>query len=267
MAVTKLEQIYYRAITKPYIPPGADMQDVLFGLIRACADFAFDELHGIEPRDCGSIWNAFAAVGLGERDDDRDMIPNSVDNCDLYNPDQRDDDRNEKGDACEGATGPFPMEPPSVPTCLPVYHGATRVDVATDEWAPADWDLTGQSEVEAFETSSLVDGTPATYYEFRQTCHYYCPICANDTLDVQVRWQPYEPTDYGIVPLPYDYVLNCSLTEDVVTGQIGPFRSSTHYAAILLSIGLPDNDLYNAQQARYLGAMLDEVELHSAPCQ
>ena len=91
VALAKVEQIVYRAINSQYIQPSSDLTDGLFGLVRACVDFAVASAYGIEVRDCGSLWNAFASVGLGDWDQDLDSIPDSVDNCPaVYNPSQGD---------------------------------------------------------------------------------------------------------------------------------------------------------------------------------
>ena len=55
----------------------------------ACQSLAEQNTAGIRHEDCGSVLNAFAAVGLGSRDGDRDSWADNVDNCPTTpNPDQ-----------------------------------------------------------------------------------------------------------------------------------------------------------------------------------
>lgn len=98
-----VEQVIYRAVTR-YLRPRSDQADAVVGLVRACVDLVETETPGLELRDCGAIWNAFATVGLGERDEDRDTLVDRLDNCpDDFNPTQDPRACEEPDPACDDA--------------------------------------------------------------------------------------------------------------------------------------------------------------------
>ena len=116
----KVEQIFYRAVTM-YLTSQASFDDWRYQTLRACEDLV--GRHSIVLRDCGELLEAFAAVGVGAWDHDRDTWGDScrgipaddcvvVDNCvpdsidaaeaaSAHNPDQADTDGNGTGDVCE----------------------------------------------------------------------------------------------------------------------------------------------------------------------
>ncbi len=83
----QVEQILYRALWL-YFSPTTDFDDARWKMLRACEDFVSrGGDFGITTQSCGTVLNAFAAVGIGERDDDRDTYPNSLDDCPaFFNP-------------------------------------------------------------------------------------------------------------------------------------------------------------------------------------
>lgn len=97
------EQILYRAL-RLYFAPLTDFEDARWKMLRACEDFiSRGNEFGIDYRECGSVLNAFAAVGIGERDSDRDTWIDSNDVCpDVYDPEQVDTDGDGEGDECSG---------------------------------------------------------------------------------------------------------------------------------------------------------------------
>ena len=119
IGVEKVAQIWYRA-TRLYLLQKSRFHDFRFQALRACEDLIGHA--GIELRDCGELLNAFAAVGLGGWDHDRDLWVDEcppdapecwiVDNCrpdttdpDLaaafHNPIQEDSDFDRIGDLCD----------------------------------------------------------------------------------------------------------------------------------------------------------------------
>jgi len=88
-------------------PRFGDLRDAL---LDCCLDLVEHPRPGREAlgtRDCGSVINAFAAVGIGAPDGDSDARDDAHDNCPaLENFDQVDADRNGVGDACENAVPP-----------------------------------------------------------------------------------------------------------------------------------------------------------------
>lgn len=84
----KVEQIWYRAL-QLYLLPTASFEDARYQLVAACESLVERAAFGIGLRDCGSILQAFNAVGIGEYDTDRDTWHDGMDNCvDTFNPAQ-----------------------------------------------------------------------------------------------------------------------------------------------------------------------------------
>lgn len=107
IGLLRAEQIWFRALEQRYLLPAAQLEDLPLALLRACMDLIGKAVPGgdvIEPRDCGAVNNAMAAVELlWAPDRDEDMFPDSPDgdNCapppdcdargdcaDYHNPDQ-----------------------------------------------------------------------------------------------------------------------------------------------------------------------------------
>lgn len=98
-----VEQVIYRTVTR-YLQPRSDQADAVVGLVRACVDLVDAETPGFDLRQCGAIWNAFATVGLGERDEDRDTVVDRLDNCpEDFNPSQEPSACEEPDPACDDA--------------------------------------------------------------------------------------------------------------------------------------------------------------------
>ncbi len=62
IGITKTEQIYYRTLVH-YLTPASDFWAAREASIQSCLDMIGS--FGIIPADCGSVQNAFAAVGIG----------------------------------------------------------------------------------------------------------------------------------------------------------------------------------------------------------
>ena len=100
IGVAKVEQIFFRAL-RLYLRSTATFDDARYALLRACEDLYEAGRAGIVLRDCGAVLNAWAAVGVGEPDEDEDTWHDGVDNCKgTFNPDQADDNGDGIGDAC-----------------------------------------------------------------------------------------------------------------------------------------------------------------------
>ncbi len=87
-------QILYDAV-RNYLPKLPNFDTLRSALHQAAWNAAKNEvpLNGVTVsyRDCGSVLNGFAAVGIGEKDQDYDCFPDSKDNCpETYNPEQDD---------------------------------------------------------------------------------------------------------------------------------------------------------------------------------
>jgi Zn-dependent metalloprotease len=102
----KTEQLHFRALTW-YMGGASRVMDAKIAMRLAALRFAQRNLHGVTYNDCGAVLNAYAAVGVGAGDRDEDCYTDGLDNCpDVYNPDQRDSNKNGRGDACETDAGP-----------------------------------------------------------------------------------------------------------------------------------------------------------------
>jgi len=100
----KAEQLYYKVLTE-YLDPSSNFSDFSDAMDIACEEMRENKKHKINYRDCGRVNNAFAAVGLGEKDTDEDSWEDFLDNCvDIYNPHQDDADGDGVGDACAAST-------------------------------------------------------------------------------------------------------------------------------------------------------------------
>jgi hypothetical protein len=87
----KTEQIYFRALTW-YMTSGSTFMGAKIALRLAAYKFAKRSMHGVTYEDCGSVLNAYGAVGVGAPDMDNDCFTDAVDNCpSVYNPEQTDE--------------------------------------------------------------------------------------------------------------------------------------------------------------------------------
>ncbi len=102
----KTEQIHFRALTW-YMGGASRPVDARIATRLAAYRFAQKGLHGVTPEDCGSVINAYAAVGIGGVDTDNDCFADTVDNCPMdANFDQADANHNGRGNVCEPDAGP-----------------------------------------------------------------------------------------------------------------------------------------------------------------
>lgn len=127
----RVEAILYRALVL-YFAPLTDFHDARWKMLRACEDLVEREEAGFSPRECGSVLNAFAAVGIGEWDTDYDTWVDSKDNCPMvYNPDDDDQEM-----ACED-------EPPAGAVPVVVCSWVERASI--DQQTSCSWETAGST--------------------------------------------------------------------------------------------------------------------------
>ncbi|MEM9192002.1 MAG: M4 family metallopeptidase [Myxococcota bacterium] len=101
----KAEKIYYFALDH-LMGPSTNFLLMRTALRRAALHLAENRKHGITHRDCGSILNAWEAIGIGAGDQDNDCFDDLNDTCpNVYNPDQTQDTCECQGAACAPASG------------------------------------------------------------------------------------------------------------------------------------------------------------------
>lgn len=142
IGVAKAEQILFRAL-RLYLRSTATFDDARYALLRACEDLSATGSAGVVLRDCGALLNAWAAVGVGEPDQDEDTWHDGVDNCPVtFNPDQADDDSDGTGNACapglDGGTDLPPQGYFPCPTEFPT--GVAGSWPLTQQWAEPNTD-------------------------------------------------------------------------------------------------------------------------------
>jgi len=165
----RFEQIWYRALSV-WLTPSSTFEDAREQIVGACLWLAKwpSNPGGVRIRDCGSILQAFNAVGIGAYDTDRDAWDDDVDNCrDEYNPEQLDLDEDGIGDGCEdGAESDADLP-----------DGDADADADADGDADADADADGDADGDADDPTESSARCPGSF-----TGYGCVPLVGVDTL-------------------------------------------------------------------------------------
>ncbi|MCA9563411.1 MAG: M4 family metallopeptidase [Myxococcales bacterium] len=256
------EQIYFTAVTflLGRLTDFADLRSHLRFTCQALIGAQFGT-RTVTPQTCGSLTNAFAAVGIGSPDQDNDSWDDEEDNCPtVSNYDQADTHGDTAGDACEASLGEFPQSPLSEPTCPEAYYFYDVVDQETLEMGAVPYPLLRQEPVFAYTYSEF-----QTHPEFQVYC-FYAPEGhqGEDGFRVILQYQPYDPRDYDIA-WPSDYTFACSQEETHVEGFLGPYWSNTHIMAVYVS-GAGPSEAEAQLRAEYVSEAFQAMAPHALPC-
>ncbi len=83
----RVQQVWFRALSW-YMTSGSTFIGARLAIRLAAWKYARRNMYGMSYRDCGSILDAFAAVGIGAPDSDGDCYDDAIDSCpDEYRPD------------------------------------------------------------------------------------------------------------------------------------------------------------------------------------